>query len=304
MSLLREIQASILEPSSDVGPILLKLRFLASRLGSAELEEWVKHESEGYPAGVDIPAYRVIAINYIGTFFGPFGSSISNAPIAPYLIEKFAGEKWVRYEVRQSIASVDDLASGTGVVEIDASNLMLLLQGKVYEDYGCNSVRGRISKTALREIQNAVRTRILELTLELEKAVPAAADVTLTKPVGTETGAAEAVSQIFNQTIYGHYTAITNTGVGAQITLTIDRGDSKAMVSELVKAGIPREDATEFAEILASEKPQSNERPFGKRAGTWLARNIGKAADGTWKIGVAIATTVLEEAALRYYGLK
>jgi hypothetical protein len=59
MSLLREIQASLMQ-GQDIGPILLKLRLLASRLGSDLLEEWVKHESEGYPAHIDVPDYRKI----------------------------------------------------------------------------------------------------------------------------------------------------------------------------------------------------------------------------------------------------
>lgn len=81
MSLLREIQSSLLE-GREIGPILLKLRFLASRLGSVVLEEWVKHESEGYPNDVEVPSYRKIGVSYKGTFSGPFGSGISNAPIA------------------------------------------------------------------------------------------------------------------------------------------------------------------------------------------------------------------------------
>mgnify|MGYP007045082407 CR=1 FL=1 len=43
------------------------------------------------------------------TFSGPFGSGIRNAPIPPYLIEKYAGEQWSRYEVRQSVSAIDDL---------------------------------------------------------------------------------------------------------------------------------------------------------------------------------------------------
>jgi len=48
MSLLCEIQEDILVPEKGLGPILLKLRLLADRLGSEQLEEWVKFESEGY----------------------------------------------------------------------------------------------------------------------------------------------------------------------------------------------------------------------------------------------------------------
>ncbi|MGO8608860.1 hypothetical protein ACC848_38470 [Rhizobium johnstonii] len=39
MGLLHEIQASLLNDNSSIGPILLKLRFLAARLGSDVFEK-------------------------------------------------------------------------------------------------------------------------------------------------------------------------------------------------------------------------------------------------------------------------
>ena len=99
-------------------------------------------------------------------------------------------------------------------------------------------------------------------------------------------------------------TTVTNSGTGTQINLAIGPGDATALVSELVKAGIPEKSAKEFADTVASEDPESPENPLGKRAHKWLTENIEKASDGAWKIGVGIATKVLEEAAMRYYGLK
>jgi hypothetical protein len=63
-------------------------------------------------------------------------------------------------------------------------------------------------------------------------------------------------------------------------------------------------DASELAKIVASEPGGNREEPFGTKAKRWIAKNIGKAADGTWKAGIAVATKVLTEAALKYYGLK
>ena len=182
MGLLHEIQTSVVQEGTPLGSVLLKLRLLAARLGSEPLEEWIKHESEGYPRDSEIPSYRVVGVSYSGTFSGPFGSGINNAQIPSNLIEKFAGKKWTKHEIRNGIAAVDELirssADGDGTVRIDASNLILLLQGKVYADYACNGVRGTISRAALTELQYAVRSRILELTLELEKSIPAATEIT------------------------------------------------------------------------------------------------------------------------------
>lgn len=61
MGLLSEIQASLMQQGQEIGPILLKLRFLASRLRSGPLEEWVKHESEGYPELLTFPTIEGLA---------------------------------------------------------------------------------------------------------------------------------------------------------------------------------------------------------------------------------------------------
>jgi hypothetical protein len=136
MSLLREIQASLMNPEEETGPILLKLRLLASRLGSGLLEEWVKYESDGYPADVDVPDYRRVPVSYRAHFSGPFGSGIQNAPIPPALIEKFAGKHWTSFEMRQGVSAIDDLVGrrkDSATLTIEAANLILLLQGKIYE---------------------------------------------------------------------------------------------------------------------------------------------------------------------------
>jgi len=306
LSLLHQIQESVVKEEVDLGSILLKLRLIASRLGSNLLEEWVKHESEGYPKEIEVPPYRIVGVSYHGTFSGPFGSGINNAPIPLYLIKKYAGDKWVHIEIRESIAAVDDLvksyADDNSFLGIDASNLILLLQGKVYKDYACNDIRATISPISIAEIRQAVRSRILELTLELEKAIPAAAQVTFGAPSKEEPNS-DKVQQISQQIIYGNVTTAVAGGHGSNIVLSIGEKDTKSLIEYLVKAGMPEIDATEIAEIMETEEPANAEEPFGEKAKNWIASNLKKAAQGTWKMGVTVATKVLSEAALKYYGL-
>ncbi len=310
MSLLRDIQTSIIESEQSIAPILLKLRLLAARLGSGPLEEWVKYESEGYPEGVELPDYRRIPVSYRGTFFGPFGSELRNVPIPGYLVEKFAGDKWTDFEIRLNVAAIDDLigrSPDNGSLQIDASNLILFLQGKIYEGYACNSVVGTVSRAALVEIQHAVRVRVLELTIQLEKSVPVAAEVSLEKPGKSDMGSAEKVTQIYNQTIHGdvgNLTSVTNYGEGANLSVSIGKDDKDAFVEFLVSKGLPQADMEEFADILSTEESGSAEEPFGAKAKEWFAENIKKAANGTWKVGVSVATRLLTESALKFYDLK
>lgn len=307
MSLLHDIQTAVLQEGSDLGPILLKLRLLAARLGSQPLADWVKHESEGYPKEAELPSYRIIPVSYRATFSGPFGSGIQNAPISPYLIEKFAGKSWVQYEMRQSIAAVDDLlgsADRDGSFAINAANLILLLQGNVYSGYACNDVVGNISRSSLAEIQHSVRSRVLELTIELEKSIPEASTVALGKadPVSGQHSAV--ATQIAQQIIYGNVTSISASGDGARINVAIGERDLDSFVQFLVQSGLAEQDARQLGKIVTTEEPESKTEPMGAKARKWLVNNLKKATDGTWKIGVAVATDVIKEALLKYYGLK
>ena len=305
MSVLHEIQTSIVKDGSELGPILLKLKLLAARLGSEPLEEWIKYESEGYPPDIEVPSYRIIGVSYTGTFSGPFGSGINNAPIPPYLIKKFAGEKWIDYKIRESIAAIDDLIKGStnSFLGIDASNLILLLQGKIYPDYSCVSIEGHVSRSALANLQYSVRSRILDLTVELEKSVPDTIKIDLENPAAEIIKYADKVNQISQQIIYGDVTTITS-GDSSHIFVGLKPRDAKGLINYLVKEGFPEADAKELVSILESEEPSRSDEPFGPKAKSWLLKNLKKTANGTWKIGISVATKVLTDAALKYYGLK
>lgn len=304
---MREIQTAIVHDGTDLGSIFLKLRVLASRLGSEPLEEWIKHESEGYPPDSDVPSYRVVGVIYRGTFFGPFGSGIKNAQIPPALIGAYAGKRWTYHEIRQGIVEIDNLiersVAGKGKLGFDASDLILHLQDKIYEGYSCNGIEAQISRESLVQIQHAVRTRTLDFTLELEKSVPSATNIGFASPTLSDPLDSAKATQIYHQTINGN-PAIINSGEGAQIFVSVSTHDDHALISYLVEAGITKSDASKLAEIMASEKPKSKEEPFGDKAKAWVAANLRKAVDGTWKLSMSVVGKVLTEAALKFYGLK
>jgi hypothetical protein len=300
VSLLRDIQSSVVSDTPNLECVLLKLRLLAARLESDLLGDWVKYELSGYPDDVEVPSYRKVVVSFRGTFSGAFGAGINNAPIPSWLVEQHAGEKWTKKTIREGISSVDDLvkyAEKSGSIGLDCSNLILLLQGKIYEDYACNDISGSFSRTSLVQIQTEVKSRILEFTIQLEKAMPSAADISL-EPSQIDNINNRDITNIVNQTVY-NITARDHATIG----INIIQGDSKALTQKLEQDGIPRIEAKELAEIVENEQPISQEEPLGKKAQQWLMDNLKKAQDGTWKVGVSVATDVIKEAVKNYYGL-
>ncbi len=310
MSLLREIQASLMQESPDIGSLLLKLRFLASRLGSDKLEEWVHYEMDGYPAKVALPDYRQLAVSYKGAFSGPLrGDSVPAAPIPPFLIEKYAGEDFLVYNESRGVGAVDHLirenTSKSGTLSFEAADFILRLQGKVYPGMACHSVTGYVSIADLAGLVLSVRNRVLNLTIELEKSVPAATAIVIDQQAAQlpeeET---TTVSHITHQVIYGDQNVISSSGANAQLTVHIGKRDSAALIKALTEGGIPESDAREFADILSKEQPTSKEEPLGEGGTKWFVTHIQKAAEGVWKTGVSEATKLVTKMAAQYYGLE
>ena len=204
MSLFHDIQASVPKEDESLASILLKLRLLASGLQSEPLAAWIRQELEGYDTD-DVPSYRIASVAYMGTFWGAFGASVTNAPIPRVVINKFAGEHFTRRKMTDSISAISKLALADETLRIDGSDLILPLQGRIYPDYTCNAVFGIISHSDLVRILDTVRSRILDFTIAIGKEHPDIrnADLLGATPESARTATAKA-NQIVQQTIYAN----------------------------------------------------------------------------------------------------
>ena len=305
MPLLHDIQAALLDDKIGVGSILLKLRFLASKLDADILEEWVQHETEGYPHDARIPDYRIAQITYTGTF-ADFVKQINNVSIPSHLIEKFAGKEWVSFEIRDGLPVIDrelENASEDSHFAVDSSNLKLLLQGKIYKDMAIVEISNRIDTGAFTRIQQAVRAKTLDFVLKLEKQVPAAAEIS----VG-HTGSAitlteqENVKHLTQQIFYGDVTNILADS-GSSVTVNVIKGDTSSLAKALEEAGFPAGEAIELAEIAGKEGPQDEMQPLGTNVQEWLRDKLKGGAAEAWGTGRSIVRDVIVEALKQYYGL-
>jgi len=281
----------------------LKLRLLASKLGSEPLEEWVRHEAEGYPGNVELPDYRIHGMSFIGQFSGPFGSGLRNAPIPPYLIAQIAGDGWEHFNIRYSAAAVDNIvATGKGVT-LDLSNLALLIQGKIYENMACNQLTGYVSDSAMLEVSNSIRNRILELTIALDRSLPNSSAV----EVSDFTQNGELATQVFNQTVYGGITNIQNTGESQIVQIQIRQKDDKDLIDALLEVGLSKSDSEELGALISEEPLEdqgSGEPEFGQKVKGWLAERISNGTDAGIKGGITALVQIAKEAGLQYWGLK
>ena len=305
MALLHDIQAELLDDRIGVGAILLKLRFLASKLDAYILEEWVQHETEGYPDGVLIPDYRVALITYAGTFVDGT-KTLNNVSIPGHLIEKYAGKMWVTHGIRDGLPLIDSKLKGISEDEcfmIDSSILKLKLQGKIHKGMVIVEISNRIDTGALLRIQHAVRAKTLDFALKLERQVPAAAEISI-----GQTGSAitpteqENVEHLTQQIFYGDVTII-HADTGSAMTLNVINGDTPSLAGALEAAGIPHGEAKELADIAEQEEPQNEQRPLGTNAQEWLKEKFKQGATEAWGIGKSFVREAVIQALRQYYGL-
>ena len=304
MSILHDIQTSIARDQSNIAPVLLKLRLLATKLGSKELESWIEFESEGYPDSIKLPDYRRIPVSFIGSFAGPAGAQINNAPIPTNLVAHIAGSQWYKCDFRDSISSMEYLIiKSNGDISIDSSNLILLLQGKVYQGYNCVSVTGRFSVSWLIGIQNLIRHRILKFTLQLEKSIPLANSITFSEEQKKDfSNQTKKVTQIFNQTFHGGHTIISNNGRATINSIVVIKGNKSSLSGYFISNGLSEKDANSLTDIISSEQPVNSDSPFGTKLKEWIEEKLQEKSK-IWKITYTTLLKIIEKAASAYYGL-
>gem|GEM_PF-6214436 len=203
--------------------------------------------------------------------------------------------------MRESAASIDAVLQEGNGINLDLSNLILLIQGKIYAGSACQQVTGFVGHAAIVEVSNSIRNRILELTIELEKRISGIGDFQLQKVEKQP----EVVSQIFHQTIHGTMTNIQSSGDDAHIQIAVQSNDVGSLKAALSEAGMNSDTSAELAELISSEKPKSDE-PSGLSAKVrnWLSQRLNDGVDEGIKGGVGALSKVAQEAAMQYWGLK
>ena len=303
MPLLHDIQTALLDDTIGVGSVLLKLRFLASRLDAEILEEWVQHETEGYPADARLPEYRVAHITYTGIFVDIAKKITTSIP--GHLIAKFAGKEWLTCDIREGLPLIDSRVaniSEDAYFSIDSSNLKLLLQNNIYKGMAIVEITNRIDSGAFTRVQQAVRAKTLDFALKLEKQVPAAAEISVGQGRGAITSTEqENVQHLTQQIFYGDVTTIL-AKPGSAVTLNVLKGDTSSLADALEAAGIPPGEAKELAEIARHESPQEDTGPLGTNAKEWLRDKLNAGAVEAWGIGRSVATDFITQALKQYYG--
>lgn len=302
MTLLRQIQEDATSGEVAIGTVLRRCRVLAARLDSAPLEEWIRHESDGYPKDTQVPPYRVWPIRLLGYFSGPFGSGLKNAEIPTSCIPDALRERCTTYFARESISAIEELLGrGDGQIQVAIPpDVVRFFSDRVYEHMNCLSAWGMISRPVLVQSVECVRNKVLDFVLKIERLDPKAGERTF----GESSLPAGKVTNVFNTTIYGGAVGAVGNVEATNVNATnVNKGDISSLRSALANTGVNSADIDDIEDALADEPTISSDGSFGPKVQAWIGKMISKAASGAWNIATGAAGSLLAGAIRGYYGL-
>ncbi|MCY4779267.1 hypothetical protein ORI89_06375 [Sphingobacterium sp. UT-1RO-CII-1] len=281
---------------------LLKTKVLASRIKNSYLLEWVNSELNGYSEDTNLPDYRVEYGVLIGNYINN-GFQISNAQIPVPNISKEFKDLYTKIENRDSIEAVSNLVGKDNLAFSVSNDRRLYLENELrslgYSRFQILNLHIQTPVNFFSNIVSNVRSKLLEFMLQLEQEFGIEADLSdLAKNN-------QIINQIMNTTINNSGDgAIINNGDNNKVdaTIKIHKNDKESLREKLLSENIQSEDVSELLEVLDIIKPVSKNN-YGPKVNIWIQKMLGKALDGSWKIGIGAAGTLLADCINSYYGL-
>jgi len=301
LKLIDEIIETLSTESGKLSEALFKTKVLLHKVGHKELVPWVNNELNGYPDMDSVPDYRVLSAQVlVNASNGAYRATAHHIPMG-HLEEEFRTSlKTARMD--QSLAVLERFSEneeGRLQAHIPMEAYGLLGKG-LGNGYQIEEAWTEISNDAVLQILTQVRSRLLDFTLELKDQFP---DELTEQEVKQKINKVDTES-LFNNAIFGDNTTILLGNGNAQTVSNKNiKKNIKALVEKLTSEGISEESANEVAEIVSSEEATSVDEPLGKKARQWMIDNLKKAEDGSWKVGISVATDVLKNAVKQYYGI-
>lgn len=164
MSLVLQLQELALAADADLPNLLHRALIVATKLNLERFGAWVRLELDGYPNGIDLPAYRLLKgqLSYHNPFHGTQRASLDDPEMQ---------ERLTQAPMRDSVARIVHLLSNNnpskGAVRCTFPPAMQqVLQGVFQEPLEFYLVVG---SHQLKGVLDSVKTELLDWTLRLER---------------------------------------------------------------------------------------------------------------------------------------
>lgn len=167
----RKYRGELLDGTVDIKETLFRLIELAIEEGLDELATWAEYEVQGYPEDSKVPDYRLLqSISF--TWSGIAGNfTVANAslPISDLTSETLDKVKNIRFV--DAIGVVMESLNESGQPAFDRSMLAQEVYAQSKGKHQCARLVQNISRGQLERIIAAVKTRVIQELVKLEKSI-------------------------------------------------------------------------------------------------------------------------------------
>ncbi|MEN2436783.1 hypothetical protein AAH994_15300 [Weeksellaceae bacterium A-14] len=287
---------------------LLKTKVLASRIQNKELLDWANSELVGYESSDVLPEYRKNIQNGLSGDYINGNMHYKNSQIPTVGLGEEM-ENTLRYtNFTNSITELETLCSKEKTsyfhspVRAEIVGMISINWEKMGNPYlNVLNVNRVIPKNAIEGILSSVRNKLLDFMLKIDEEYGNLTEIKDLREKNKE------ISKIVNNTIINNNGDgnVLNTGDKNSIENKpkIKKNNLDEFAQNLRDNNVSEEDISEITEIIQQEKPNFEERRFGDKVNSWIAKMVTKTVDGTWNASIGTAGNLLATAIQNYYGM-
>jgi hypothetical protein len=295
MNLIREIRDGAIGDNTSLPQLLRKALLLSSLLKNDQLRTWVKQELEGYPDVDSLPPYRYIKATVAGDFIGRIRATDHRLPVEQY--DEDVQEKLTVVPIIDSVRQLEQTVADSGeFVTFSLEMTWCRVLPPLFDDAHLVDIRRHAPTGAVQAILDTVRTRLLELVLDLEERFPELASGEAAFAGVDKTQAAS----IINLHVYGNSNVIAaGANIEQKVKQQFTSGDLTGLLTALGKLGLPAGELDQLSDAIAADGVPTQTGKLGTRVAEWIGRATTKMLEGA----ASGSPILLTELILHYYGL-
>lgn len=292
-SIVLKLQSLASDPQSDVEELLNKALLVSRKLKIKKFRNWCEIELEGYK-NCETPDYR----KFKGQLkvFNPYHGLI------PFHIPSHLDELVTSIVINLSIGDINNLLkqdsdSFINVLDNEVKTQLMKMQ----DTYSPLEPRVTFSRTQLMGIPTKVRNIIFNWSLQLEE------DGILGEGMKFSEKEKEAAMSVNHFNIQNMQGVVGSVSGGSTINqnnqMNIKEINFDDLAKYLMQNNVEFSDIKNLQEAIELDSRPIDSKKLGTNVSNWIAGMMGKAANGSWEIGIATAGTLLAEAISKFYGL-
>jgi len=309
---LQEIVTDLIDSDKSLVSPLMKLNYFGMRTKNIELTNFTTKEINGYKNGDEnIPIFRYSRPKLIVTAQAHIHTHQKEMPIS--MLPSPFREQLSKYPMLEGIASLEKMALSIGIDNNSQQlyqklpmEMLNYIQTPFQQMYKSDTYISVTEATLVKngyiviEIINNVRTNLLKFVVEIMETFGGEIEIDNFNKNQKENNQTinNYMSTTINTTGDGN---IINTGNETKIesSITINKGDLKALQTELAKIGITKNDIDEISKIVKNGELDIQPKELSDKEKTWVT----KAFLGLGKVATGISSNLIATMIKQYYGM-